>query len=489
MGTKQSIANAIRRHRRKSSDMIMDIDCVEGSHGVSLQLEKCGILGEGSFGRCYLARNKCGVGSGKSSASLFALKTLPKTRYFRRSGRDTTHLVWNERDALVACAGGRFIVQLEACLQTETHLTIVTEVYEGGNLMQHIKRMHNPKRKGGPVTTEEVGFYAAELVLALEHLHAQGYAHRDVKPDNVFIGRDGHLALGDLGLACRLDETNKRSIFWNKCGSFGYRAPEVVRGQRCGTFSDIYSLGIALYYLAFSGVPWKETTERLMREEKTGCTSLFFPKAATNISNTFCHLLSSMLCVDKHRRITLEEIKKHRALAWVDWEAAARGDLTPPWVPNINDKEAHSESRLDKMARRLRKQEKWEDKERRRAARESGEPEEEPALTLQQQARFLGLEFVSARLLPHLTITATCCDASLDDPTSVDENMGTALEASSSACGSPSSSSFLSCVLPFSPKTADKLPMEKGGKLPPTSSACSVRRKRILRRTSSAAAA
>jgi len=359
----------------------MGDDDVEGH--VSLErFKKCELLGHGSFGKCYL------VCDGKST---YALKSIKKRRFFKKkTSKDSTSLVWNERNILLECKCP-FILNLEACLQTEEELFFLTKVFRGGDLGQRLKESH---KEGRLIATKEATFYLAELVLALEHLHSKDIVHRDIKPENIFIDNEGHLALGDLGLAIKQDPCVERTIFWGRCGSYGYRAPEVIRDQRCGIYSDIYSLGITMYYFCFGGVPWKETRKRLQKEKASGTSSLFFPKN-DNITDSLCSLLLKMLEVDRHRRITIPEIKAHPAMKWIDWDRLQRREIEPPWVPSV---EEVGLLKLSKMAKALAKKEKkW--------AKQSCDLGEEfcERLNAEQQAKFSGFDFVRTKLLPTLT--------------------------------------------------------------------------------------
>lgn len=276
----------------------------------------------------------------------YALKTMKKARFFRSS--DHASLAWNERNAMLAVQEGDngYILPLECCFQCEENLYFLTPMYAGGDLLARLKLLHG-SRDG--VTSEEALFYLAESVVALEKLHKRGYCHRDIKPENIFIDGDGHLVLGDLGLALKLkdDDPLDKTHFWGMCGSYGYRSPECVRREWCGFHSDIYSLAMCFYFFAFGGVPWSETRRRLDKEHLTGKDSLFFPKSTVH-SACFCELLTRMLEVDSETRITIPEIKQHDAFHKIDWKKYEARKAIPPWVP----KELPSTKKLKKMIRR-----------------------------------------------------------------------------------------------------------------------------------------
>jgi len=84
-------------------------------------------------------------------------------------------------------------VKLKCAFQDENHLYLVMEYLPGGDLM-------NLLIKKDILTEDDSRFYIGELVLAIESVHQIGYIHRDLKPDNVLLDKDGHIKLTDFGL-------------------------------------------------------------------------------------------------------------------------------------------------------------------------------------------------------------------------------------------------------------------------------------------------
>jgi len=285
-------------------------------------LHVVGLLGKGSFGNVEHVR---------FAATSFALKTIPKTRLF--TNHDHSQLVWNERDILIAC-DSPFILPVECCFQTKDYILILCPYYAGGDLLDRIQKN---VEKGMPPKAHTAAFYCAELILALEHMHALNICHRDVKPDNCFLDEEGHIVLGDLGMAIKIKEGSSpeavRTRKWGRCGSYGYRSPEVLKNEECGFPSDVYSLGITMYFFLFGGVPWSETKIRLAQERLTKTTSLYFPSNGSLANPKFKNLLTRMLEVNPKRRITVKQMKAHSLFKWVDWKELANHHVTPPWVP------------------------------------------------------------------------------------------------------------------------------------------------------------
>jgi serine/threonine-protein kinase len=121
---------------------------------------------------------------------------------------------------------------------------LVMEFLDGETLASLLE-----KRK--PLTEPEAVSYASRICDALEYLHTNGITHRDLKPQNIMVCRDGSLRLFDFGIA-RVDQARRLTFvgFTPAMGTPDYMAPEQVKGRRGDHRTDIYSLGAILYEMA-----------------------------------------------------------------------------------------------------------------------------------------------------------------------------------------------------------------------------------------------
>lgn len=97
----------------------------------------------------------------------------------------------------------------------------------------------------GPLGSERTAQVGRVLAEALAHVHGEGLVHRDVKPANVLLGRDGRVRLTDFGIA-RLVDAAKVTATGLTVGTASYLSPEQVLGTHVGPLSDVYSLGLVL---------------------------------------------------------------------------------------------------------------------------------------------------------------------------------------------------------------------------------------------------
>lgn len=101
---------------------------------------------------------------------------------------------------------------------------------------------------GRPVGWRELARIGALIARALGYAHRAGVVHRDIKPGNILLDRDGSIRLGDFGLA-KLEEASELTEAGAVVGTLPYLAPELVRGEPATPSSDVYALGATLYEL------------------------------------------------------------------------------------------------------------------------------------------------------------------------------------------------------------------------------------------------
>ncbi len=112
----------------------------------------------------------------------------------------------------------------------------------------------------GRIPQEQAVRYAIQILMALSHAHQRGIIHRDVKPQNVLVSRNGQLKISDFGIAGMVD-SKTLSEDGSVMGSVHYFSPEQARGEPVTSSSDLYSVGVILYEMLAGHVPFEgETT-------------------------------------------------------------------------------------------------------------------------------------------------------------------------------------------------------------------------------------
>ena len=129
---------------------------------------------------------------------------------------------------------------------------IVMELVDGITLKEYIRRK-------GMLSARETMAITAQVAVGLRAAHAKHIVHRDIKPQNIILSRDGKVKVTDFGIArAQTDET--RAATTQAIGSVHYIAPEQARGGDCDERSDIYSLGISMYEMITGQVPFDKST-------------------------------------------------------------------------------------------------------------------------------------------------------------------------------------------------------------------------------------
>jgi eukaryotic-like serine/threonine-protein kinase len=126
---------------------------------------------------------------------------------------------------------------------------IVMELVDGQDLASII-------RQNGALSPRQSARLAADAAHALAAAHDRGIVHRDVKPGNVLVARDGRVKVADFGIARAISEA-QMTLPGTTLGSVHYFSPEQVRGELATQASDIYSLGIVLFELLTGQRPWE----------------------------------------------------------------------------------------------------------------------------------------------------------------------------------------------------------------------------------------
>ena len=274
------------------------------------------IIGKGSFGDVYLVEKK-------DNNMLYAMKVLNKCKVFNDNLK---RYAITERNVLSAI-DHPFIVKLRYAFQNSEYLFLIMDYYPGGDLGTYLM-------EEGVFSERKAKIYTAEIILALEELHKNNIIFRDLKPENVMIDAEGHVALIDFGLSKEKVSSNNAGAR-SFCGSVAYLAPEMVRKSGHGKMMDWYLLGVLLYEMLF-GVPpfYADTKEQLFHNIEHEALNL-----PVNFSKALKDLFHGLLEKDADKRLGFvngaQDIKNHPWFSGIDWQMALERKLKPN-RPRIN---------------------------------------------------------------------------------------------------------------------------------------------------------
>jgi len=273
-------------------------------------------LGTGSFGRVHLVRSK-------HNLRFYAIKVLHKEKIVKSKQIDHTN---NEQKMLLAVQHP-FIINLWGSFQDSTNLYMVMDFVPGGELFTLLRRSN---RFPDPVAK----FYAAEVALALHHLHNLDIVYRDLKPENILLGLDGHIKIADFGFAKYCPNTT-----WTLCGTPDYLAPEVINQSRYNKSVDWYALGVLIFEMLTGLPPFHRPDDSpmaLYARIQSGPSCIRFPAINILAKDLILKFLESNPSKRYgNLRNGAGDVFSHPWFREVNWEKLRNRDIVAPYLPKV----------------------------------------------------------------------------------------------------------------------------------------------------------
>ncbi|VDK51223.1 unnamed protein product [Anisakis simplex] len=283
------------------------------------------IIGRGGFGEVYGCRKA-------DTGKMYAMKCLDKKRIKMKQGET---LALNERIMLSLVSTGQdcpFIVCMTYAFQSSDKLCFILDLMNGGDLHYHLSQH-------GVFTESEMMFYAAEVILGLEHMHNRSVVYRDLKPANILLDENGHARVSDLGLACDFSKKKPHA----SVGTHGYMAPEVLaKGVAYDSSADWFSFGCMLYKLLKGHSPFRQHKAKAANKDKNEIDKMTMTQDIDLPDSGFtpeCRdLLEGLLKRDVPDRLGCKgrgpcEVKEHPFFASIDWQTVYLRRMPPPLIP------------------------------------------------------------------------------------------------------------------------------------------------------------
>ncbi|EJD01242.1 AGC/NDR protein kinase [Fomitiporia mediterranea MF3/22] len=322
------------------------------------------VIGKGAFGEVRLVQKT-------DTGKIYAMKTLKKDEMLKK---DQLAHVRAERDVL-AESNSPWVVQLFYSFQDAAYLYLIMEFLPGGDLMTMLIKYDT-------FSEDVTRFYIAECVLAIEAVHHLGFIHRDIKPDNILIDKDGHIKLSDFGLSTGfhrehdssyyqklLDQANgvnsptsaaqaarnsvmvnaihltmtskdqiatwkanRRKLAYSTVGTPDYIAPEIFLLQGYGNECDWWSLGAIMFECLVGYPPFcSETPHETYKKIVNWRNHLCFPDDV-HLSRESEDLIRRLI-TSPDQRLSVDQIKAHPFFYGVDWDIIRQIDA--PFVPHL----------------------------------------------------------------------------------------------------------------------------------------------------------
>ncbi|KAI3425001.1 hypothetical protein D9Q98_008382 [Chlorella vulgaris] len=281
------------------------------------------VVGQGAFGKVFQVRKR-------DTGEIFAMKVMRKDRVLERDHRE---YIKAERDVLTAVVHP-YIVTLRYSFQTPKKLYLVLDFINGGHLFFQLYRQ-------GTFNEPLARLYAAEIVLAIAHLHSLGFVHRDLKPENVLLDGDGHVRITDFGLAKGNMSDSEHQRTNSFIGTMEYMAPEIIAGRGHGKAVDWWSVGVLLFEMLCGMPPFRAKGRQQLQKLIT--TAKF--KLPSYLSSDVQNLVKGLLQKDASRRLGYgpsgsADVMRHAFFKTVDWKKLELRQVPCPFKPTIKSNES-----------------------------------------------------------------------------------------------------------------------------------------------------
>ncbi|KAM9344226.1 NUAK family SNF1-like kinase 1 [Pholidichthys leucotaenia] len=260
-------------------------------HNLKHRYEVLETLGKGTYGKVKKAVER-------ASLKTVAIKSIRKERI--TDELDRIHI--QREIEITSVLRHPNIIRFHEVFESRDKIVIVMEYASRGELYDYIQ-----ERRQLPETEARSIF--RQIASAVHYCHKNLVVHRDLKLENILLDQDFNVKLADFGLS---NNFQKGSLLQTYCGSPLYAAPEIVKGLPYqGPEVDCWALGVLLYALVYSSMPFDGASHTKLKEQIShGCYR------RPNPPSDACALIDWLLTVRVEERATIEDVANHW---WVNW--------------------------------------------------------------------------------------------------------------------------------------------------------------------------
>lgn len=252
-------------------------------------------INEGGFGKLYLAQEI-------RTKNQYAIKLINKKLI-----KDRNNILKENR--AMELLNSRYCIKLYGTFEDDNYYYIAMEYINGEDLSCHLERSRR-------FSVSRTINFAAQLLLAIEHVHQLGIVHADIKPANILVTNDDKIKLIDFGL-CKFLQPNTNFFMGRPTGTPLYVSPEIVTPGRYSLQSDLWALGICIFeflvgYTPFDSDNVNNVINNIVQNNINWPQKGVLPDYARDI-------IVQLLNPNPSKRPSIEQIKNHGFFAGVDW--------------------------------------------------------------------------------------------------------------------------------------------------------------------------
>jgi serine kinase len=217
------------------------------------------------------------------------------------------------------------IIHVHDIIQSKSKVYIFMELAENRDLHDYIS--HN-----GEVPEDQAKTWFLQMASAVQYLHSNNIAHRDLKCENILLTSEFDVKLADFGLACSCVSRDSRRVLRETfCGSYAYAPPEILtRIPYDPKLADVWSLGVILFTMLNAALPFDHSNPRKEYKDQKLRKFKFKPHILDTVSDQAIYVVMDMLEPDTTLRLNIDEVMAHQ---WLTASNTLHAAETRQWAP------------------------------------------------------------------------------------------------------------------------------------------------------------